>query len=172
MAEPTRVTAGDTWTWTRPGGEHPASDGWVLTYFLKISTETPQQIAADPSGPDFLVLLPPATTAGYDPGLYHWTARVSKAGEVRTIACGTLTVAPDPASQKDGRTEAEIMVDLLQSALKAAGPDAVIVEYELDGFRVKKDRQAVERELARWRTRARLARGRSLFRTFPVRFCP
>ena len=174
MSEPTRATAGDTWAWTRPGGDYPASAGWSLTYYLATGSEAPKAVNATASGADFAVNLPAATTATYTPGLYHWTARVVKAGEVHIVGTGTLQVDPDPSTTFDRRTPNQLALAAITAALSGLIEDP-ITEYEIDGFKVKKmGREELLRLQSIYRQKVRFEQGgaAALFRSFPVRFNP
>ena len=173
MAEPAQVTAGDTWTWTRPGGDYPASLGWTLSYYLAKAAETPLTIAATAAGSDFAVSVPATTTDDYPAGTYHWTARVSKAGEVHVVDTGVLDVLPDPSVLVDRRTHNEKCLAAINAVLEGLTSDP-ITEYEVDGFKVKR---IAHGELMRLRSvyesRVRVERGsKPVFRSFPVRFNP
>ena len=99
--EPDDLVAGDTWQWTRSLADYKASDSWVLTYYLKDATGSPITITASASGDDHLVSVAAATTGAYAAGLYYWTARVSKAGEVHTVDSGRITVVADLSAVAD-----------------------------------------------------------------------
>jgi len=169
MAEPLQVLSGDTWTWTRSESAYPAST-WRLTYYLAKDSSAPTVIQAAADGTEFSVQVLPAETAAMAAGAYHWTARVSDGTNVHTIGFGILTVRPDPSAAADPRPLAERMVAILSSALEAAGSGALIVEYELDGVKVKKDRRSVLFELDRWRSEVRRQRGGPAIVSLPVRF--
>jgi hypothetical protein len=168
LYEPAKATAGDTWTWTREGGDYRASAGWTLTYYFAREADAPKVITASASGDNFTTTVAAATSAAWAPGLYKWTARVSKGSEVYTVDSGDLVVMPDPIASVDRRTLAEKCRDAIEAALRDTAGD-LTVEYELDGVKVKKDRAAALRELAAWRARVRLESGAPI-RGIPVRF--
>lgn len=140
MSEPLTLTAGDTWSWTRPGGSYPASAGWVLTYYFSIpGTATVKALEAAASGDDFAVSQTAAQSADWTAGLFAWTARVAKAGETHTLDQGQLRVLPDPATTAAAASHAQKCLVIIESALEKCLGDAV-VEYELDGVKFKKNR--------------------------------
>lgn len=139
MAEPTKLTAGDTWSWTRTGGDYPASEGWVLTYYLSLPGGTVKTLTTSSSGSDFTATVTAADSALYSPGLWVWTARVEKGGEAYTVETGRLRVMPNPATAAALQTHAEKCLIVIETALEKCLGDA-FVEYEIDGVRFKKNR--------------------------------
>lgn len=140
MAEPLKLTAGDTWSWTRPGGSYPASAGWALTYYFSIpGVAGVKTLAATASGDDFTASQTAEQTADWTPGLYAWTARVAKAGESHTLEQGQLRILPDPATAAAAASHAEKCLVIIESALEKCMGDA-FVEYEIDGAKFKKNR--------------------------------
>lgn len=140
MSEPLTLTAGDTWSWTRPGGSYPASAGWVLTYYLSIpGTATVKTLAATAAGDDFAAGQTATESAAWAPGLYAWTARVAKDGVSHTLGQGQLRVQPDPATTAAAASHAQKCLVIIESALEKCLGDAV-VEYEIDGAKFKKNR--------------------------------
>lgn len=161
MAEPTRINAGDTLSWTRYESAYPASAGWTLTYYFSTGALKPVAVEATASGTDYAVTVPAATTAGWDPGTWRWIARVSKDGEVHTVGQGAFRVDPDPTAAVDRSTPAEKAVAAIRDALVSSAGN-LVVEYELpDGVRVKKDRKAALEELDTWERRVKRERGLS-----------
>lgn len=118
--EPETIFQGVTWKWQRTFEDYPATDGWTLTYVLN----GPQNItfAATASGSDYLVNETPATTAAYAPGLYTWTAFLSKTGGDRfAVDDGTLRVVQDPATitaPSDLRSFNKRMLDAIEALLE------------------------------------------------------
>jgi hypothetical protein len=172
LSEPRVLQAGDSWGWTRSEPDYPASAGWVLTYFFAMAAEEPRPVVAVASGDAFLLEVA-AEDATWPAGTYRWTARVAKAGDVHTVGSGSLQVRPDPTAAHDRRSYEEKIVAILEPALvKCAGN--LIVEYEMDGVKVKRDRASAIKELNDCReilrNRRRRERGESLFTRFPVVF--
>lgn len=169
MAEPTILVAGDSWAWTRPGGDYAAADGWVLIYYLAQAAGEPKIITTTADGTDHVAAVTAATSAAYAPGLWKWTARATKGATVTTVEMGDLEIRPDPTAAVDRRTLAERCRDAIQTALDSSAGDLVI-EYEIDGIKAKKDRAGAIRELAMWTSRARLEKAGAVIRPIPVRF--
>lgn len=140
MTEPLSITAGDTVSWARTEAQYPASAGWVLTYYLSCGPAAPIALTSTASGDDHAISAAAAITAEWPAGEYHWTLRASKiGGEVRTLDAGVLTIAPDPSTAADRRTNAEKCLASIDAALEKSVGSAT-VECELDGVKVKKDR--------------------------------
>jgi hypothetical protein len=77
--EPTRLTAGDTWKWSRTDltSRFPAP-AWALSYALRGPSQI--DITATPLDAAFSVTVPAATTATHTPGDYAFSAFVSNLG--------------------------------------------------------------------------------------------
>src|SRR6185437_291432 len=109
--EPQYIRAGDTLKWTRSFCDYSAADGWTLAYrFMSAGAKFDIDAAQDGDGAGFAVDVDAATSADYTAGVYRWIGRVSKDGEVYTVAEGTVTVladiadagaATDPRSQNE-----------------------------------------------------------------------
>ena len=172
MSEPRVLQAGDTWTWSRSESDYPASEGWALVYYFAKADEEPQALETNVSGDGFTVTVAASSTA-WPSGIYRWTARVSRNGEVHTIDAGQLTVIPDPTVACDRRSYEEKVVAALEPALLKSAGD-MIIEYEIDGTKVKKDRAAAIKELddcrSILRARRRAANGQGFFTRIPVVF--
>lgn len=168
MAEPLKVIAGDTWTWSRSGGAYPAGDGWILTYLLSAIGGEVKTITAAPSGSDFVVLVTAADTAVWAPGAYVWTARAMKGAEAFTVGTGRLQVMPNPATAAYAGTHAERTLAAIERALEACFGDAV-VEFDMDGLKVKKNRTELLDLRDRYRAEVKRERGGSGLRRIPVR---
>lgn len=168
MAEPTKVIAGDTWTWTRSGGDYPASAGWALTYFMSLPDGTIQQVQASASGADFQVAVSATSSAGWVPGLYNWTARVVNGSEAHTVDSGTMRVSPDPATVAAPASHAVRCLAQIEAALEKCFGDA-IVEFDLDGFKVKKNRTELVNLRTHYQAEVKRERGQLGMRIIPVR---
>ena len=170
MTEPLSITAGDTVSWTRTEAQYPASAGWVLTYYLSCGPAAPIALTSTASGDDHAISAAAAITAEWPAGEYHWTVRVSKTGgEVHSLGSGVLTIAPDPSTAADRRTNAEKCLASIDAALEKSVGSAT-VECELDGVKVKKDRTELIRIRDYYRSEVRRQRGGAVLRQIQVRF--
>ena len=120
--EPTRLTAGDTWEWSRTDlalSRFPAPT-WALSYALRGPSQI--NITATPSDQAFTVTVPAETSAVYKAGDYEWAAYVtnSTTSERYQVATGHLTIAPNLAGDLptfDGRSYAKRMLDAIEATI-------------------------------------------------------
>lgn len=169
--EPLKVTNGDSWSWTRPGSDYPATAGWILTYYLSTPGGTMKTIATSASGGDFLVsLLPAATsTAVFPPGLYNWSARVTNGTNAYTVGSGKFRIAPDPSTAVAAQTHAETCLGIIEAALVRVVALGDVTEYEIDGVKFKKNKTELLALRNAYRQEVRLERGQLGMRLIPVR---
>lgn len=150
--EPGSFTKGDSVQWIRSFGDYKASDEWTLTYYFRGATTLDKQATA--SGDDFLLTLTTTDTDTLDPGDYAWIAKVSKDGELHTVASGNLTVLldlADAAAAHEARPHCKIMLDAIEAVLQGkAGED--VQSYSIQGRSLT--RMSAE-ELETWRDKYR-----------------
>ena len=136
-SEPASLIAGDTAKWLKTLSDYPADAGWVLTYTL-ISAAAKYTFTATPSGSDHLVNVTAATTGGWTAGSYSWRAAVSLAGEVYTVAGGTIEIkAAFSVSTLDNRSFARIALENIENYLKNAN-NLSAASYEIAGRRLQR----------------------------------
>ena len=101
LHEPTRVTGGDTITWSRSLADYPAST-WYLKYRLVGATN--QAITAAADGDGHLVTITNTASFEWIPGRYRLVGYAEKqdSSERHTVYEGDLEVLPDPATVGDG----------------------------------------------------------------------
>ena len=177
--EPTGLIAGDTAKWLKTLNDYAADDGWVLGYTL-INATGKISFAATASGSDHLVNVPAATTAAWAPGAYSWRSQVSKAGEVYTIASGSITVAASfGAATLDARGFARIALANVEAYLQDPN-NLSAASYEIAGRSLERHgldrllalRDRLLAEVAREDTAARAAQGLASRSRVMVRFGP
>ena len=135
--EPASLIAGDTAKWLKTLSDYPATAGWVLTYIL-ISATNKYTFTASASGSDHLVNVPAATTGAWNSGSYAWRASVSLAGEVYTVASGTITVqAAFSVATLDNRSFARIALANIETYLKDAN-NLAAARYSIAGREIHK----------------------------------
>lgn len=174
--EPTSLLAGDTAKWLKTVADYPASEGWALSYTL-VSAATRITFNATASGDDYLVNVIASTTAGWAPGAYEWRAQVSKAGEVFTVATGSIAVQPSFGSAVDGRSHARKALANIEAYLENAGNLSAAM-YEIAGRKLQRInlpellalRDKYKGEVAREDAAANIARGLPDKRRVMVRF--
>lgn len=115
---PDRFSAGSTVKYVRSFAAYPTSDGWALTLYL--AGKSSLSVAAVVANNQFEFTLTAAQTGSLQPGLYAWTERVSKAGEVYDAASGQLTVEVDlsNAGPGDAQTWAERTLALVEARIE------------------------------------------------------
>ena len=169
MVEPLKACSGDTVTWHRIQAAYPPSEGWTLTYYFNLAGVLQTVTAVDDgTGGGYLVT---AALTSWAAGLWRWAARVSNGTEKHVIAEGILTVEPDPSDATDNRSDAEICLAAISAAIRAAElAGSLIVEYEIDGVKVKRDLEGARKARAVYQAKVRLQAGRPFFTRVPVRF--
>ena len=174
MSEPSRVVAGDTWSWTRQEPAFLPSAGYSLTYVFTCLGQTPVQVSATTQDlGTFAVTMPAATTAKIAAGTWKWTAFATKGVDRWTAATGVLIVDPDPAqatAATETRTHNEICLAAIRAVLQRKMADP-LVEYEIEGFKAKhlSHEKLIDLEVI-YCARVRRERGGSPVRLIPVRF--
>ena len=126
--EPKNITQGDSVSWSITNADYPASEGWVLSYAL-VTAGYIIQIDSTQDGDKHSVNLTTATTAAYSPGVYTWTATVSKTPDRRTIAQGSIEILADLSQLTDGadmRSHAKRTLDDLEAAIERHAATGVI----------------------------------------------
>lgn len=138
--EPASIQAGDTITWQRTLPDHPASDGWQLSYRL-INAAARIDIVAAADGDAHLVTIAAATSAAYAPGAYTWLASATRSAERYTVGQGEVTVKADWAAapgNADARSPAaRALADLRAALLKWLATSGQVQEYEIAGRRMR-----------------------------------
>ena len=133
---PAEVTAGDSVSWRRAGGDYPASDGWQLSYTLVSATKA-YTVNAAADGDDYLVTVDASTSTSWDADLYRVQAYVTKDAERHTVGTSLLRVQPNLAAATGGldtRTHAQKVLDAINTWLESKAP--VAGAMELDGRKV------------------------------------
>jgi len=177
--EPASLVAGDTAKWLKTIPDYPASAGWVLTYTL-INASAKITFGATASGDDHLVNVAAATTAAWAAGSYAWRATVALAGEVYTVASGTITVEPAfGAATLDNRSHARKVLTNINAYLENAN-NLTAARYQIAGRELQRIsiaelltlRDRYRSEVAREDAAANVARGLPDKRRVMVRFGP
>ena len=105
---PESFAAGTTVEYTRSLADFPANDGWTLKVYLR--GDGTANATVTPSGADYLVEFPAATTAPLAAGPYEWFEEATKSGKVKSAGSGSVIVTPNIAAAGAG--------DLLSDAEK------------------------------------------------------
>lgn len=174
--EPTKLIAGDTAKWIKSVTDYPSTEGWTLSYTL-VSAATRITFSASASGSDYLVNVPPATTTTWAAGSYEWRAQVSKAGDVFTVASGSIVVDPSFGSAIDNRSHARKTLSNIEAYLENSG-NLSAASYEIAGRKLQRIsipelltlRDKYKGEVAREDAAASVGRGLPDSRRILVRF--
>lgn len=137
--EPATLVAGDTAKWAKNLPDHSPADGWALVYtWVNAAQRYTATAAADPAdAARHLLTVAAATTATWAAGTYTWRAQVTKAGEVYTVASGTMDIAPAFGAATDARSHARKTLDAIESYLENAN-NLAAAEYEIAGRKLKR----------------------------------
>lgn len=151
---PNQILAGVSSSWSRNLGGYPAGDGWTLSYAL-VKSGNRITFNSSASGDDHLIVLAPATTAAWDPGVYRFQAFVTDGTNRHLVESGQLEVLVDFTSQTTGhdpRSHAEKMLDAIEATLEGkASKDQM--SYSVGGRSITRLSPA---ELTDWRDYYRL----------------
>lgn len=146
--EPNTIRVGDTVKFTKCFADYPASDGWELAYELggqaSQSLDFGTEVTADGDG--FAITIPASTTGAWQEGVYWYRGRVSKSGEVFTVAEGTLSVTSTTQAYAE-RDHVQKVIDALDAMMeKKATKDQQ--SYAIQGRSIS--RMTID-EIIRWR---------------------
>lgn len=179
--EPDTLTIGDRWAWRRLLSLYPAT-AYTLSYAARSQAQNPTHfpITASAEGSDHIVEVSATTTDDYEPGVYAWTAYITRNSDSErlTLGAGVWVVDPDRAtSGADPRTFAQQQIDKLKVVLAALNAQQASGYSTGDRSVTRRDPESVRRELAYWETRRRqevhaerLARGERVPTSIRARF--
>lgn len=114
---PDKIGAGLTFNVLLTLTAYPAPD-WAVSVYLRGPAAI--DLAATAEGSQHRLTADAATTASWAPGLYRYTMRATRDGEVVEVEQGQVTVVPDVASATepyDGRSKAQIALDAIDAVL-------------------------------------------------------
>jgi len=103
-ALPESFAAGTTIKYTKSFASYPADDGWTLTLYLAGATAEHVDAVADGAAFD-VTIAATLTSSPFQPGLYKWSERVSKSGEVYEVAFGVVEIKDNLAEATDGSSQ-------------------------------------------------------------------
>ncbi len=115
---PNSFTAGDTVTFTEPGGQYPAT-AWTNTLWLSAvgSLASPTSVVATASGNDFLFTISKTVTAALLIENWRYSQIVTGGtSEAYTVKEGTIVVLPNLTAEQPATT-AQTMVTLYQTVI-------------------------------------------------------
>ncbi|SLN77289.1 hypothetical protein [Oceanibacterium hippocampi] len=139
---PSRLVAGDRWQWRREDlvSDYPAGAGWALAYVLRPPEDgVPVEIDASADGDAFAIDVPSATTEGYTPGTYRWSAHVTLGGERTSVDTGSVRIDPDLANAAHSTvSHAAAALAAIQTAIENAAADNQQAITMPDGTRIER----------------------------------
>jgi hypothetical protein len=115
---PTKVAAGDTWSWGISASDYPAPT-WSVTLVLW-NTETRFSIDSTDDGTDHLIAQTAAESSARAPGVYQWKAFAKDPTHRFEIGAGYLTITPNVEGARpfDTRSHSRKMLAALEEALE------------------------------------------------------
>ena len=140
--EPTTVTAGDTWTWTKTVQDYAPTEGsgtWTLSYAIvgvNLLTWSASWVSAGTGS--WTITIPASATSNLAEGRYTWTLVLTGggtlAGRRATPLTGVFSVLANPAlaAPGDGQTFAEAQLTVVEAVL-AGRITADIQAYSIGG---------------------------------------
>ena len=134
---PARFSAGTTVVYEKSFADHPATDGWALS--VNLAGKSTLGVLPTPSGDGFIVTLTTSETASLPAGIYRWVERVTKAGVIIEVGCGTTQIDPDVAAASGDSLQswAEKTLAILEAAIAGRLP-AGLESYQIHGRAVSK----------------------------------
>ncbi len=124
MAEPRKITAGNSYSWTVSSSDYPASDGWVVSYSLS-NTNEQFDITSVANGDDHDATILSASSQKYVAGVYDLVGFAVLSGERKIFYSQPCEIKPDPASMNDHRSYAKRIVDAIEATIEGkASADA------------------------------------------------
>jgi len=181
--EPKEVVVGDFIQWKRSDlvVDYPPAL-YSAEYVARITGGGSNEIKlpATESEDYYLFTVSSATSADFEPGLYHWQLEITQtsSGDRIVVDIGDFTAIPDmDNNQADPRIHAEIMVAKIETVLQGKA-DSDIANYSIAGRSLTKmsfselmdARERYKREIVLHNNNELIKRGKSNGSTVKVRF--
>lgn len=181
--EPKEVVVGDFIQWKRSDlvVDYPPAL-YSAEYVARITGGGSNEIKlpATESEDYYLFTVSSATSADFEPGLYHWQLEITQtsSGDRIVVDIGDFTAIPDmDNNQADPRIHAEIMVAKIETVLQGKA-DSDIANYSIAGRSLTKmsfselmdARDRYKREIVLHNNNELIKRGKSNGSTVKVRF--
>lgn len=135
--EPTRLTAGDTWEWTKSLADYLPADGWALSYV--VTGPSTIRFNASESGTGYVVTVAAATTKTLPAGSYRWASYVTSGSTRKQVGEGLLEVVANFETIAVGGSTASFAVrnlTVVEAAIEGRLPTS-LEEYQIAGKVVK-----------------------------------
>jgi hypothetical protein len=138
--EPDSITAGNSLAWSRQLPAYPPTAGWALSYSLQNGSQTPIAIPTTVAADNYtyLVNVLAATTAGWAPGAWLWTAIVTNAGTGQRLTShrGSVSILPNPTAAIPA-SHAQTCLSMVEAAIEGRLPRG-LESYTIDGQEIAK----------------------------------
>ncbi|NDG63973.1 MAG: hypothetical protein EBY29_11005 [Planctomycetes bacterium] len=144
MGTPTVIYAGDTVKWNQPStSSYASSAGWTCAFDLRHNSGNDALTVAGVSdgsgGWNFTITAAQSAALHID---YHWyQITVSKNGERYTLETGEIQLVgnlPASGANFDGRSQTEIDLEAVQTAIRARITGGEVQEYSIGNRSLKK----------------------------------
>lgn len=115
---PQKIIAGDTLKLSVTLPLYPASDGWVLTLYLRGKDSL--DVQSTPQNDAHLIQVAAAATASWAAGPYQYSLKISKLDESYTVCTGNLTIAENPLNipaDFDARSKHQEIIEAIDATL-------------------------------------------------------
>ena len=135
--EPTRLTAGDTWEWTKTFADYLPADGWALSYV--VTGPSTLRFSATEDGTGFAVTVAAATTKTLPGGAYRWASYVTSGSTRKQVGEGLLDVVANFEAITVGSSTASFAarnLSVVEAAIEGRLPSH-LEEYQIAGKVVK-----------------------------------
>jgi len=141
---PATIRAGDTIKWRDVAsadnlGNPITSATWTLTYYLRYDHNNEgATVVGTAYGTGWEFTVSAGTSAGFDDGEWYWQALATHGAEKVTLGAGQLEVLPalsyaGSPGAFDGRSQAEIDLDAVKSAIRTLISGGAVQQYSIAG---------------------------------------
>lgn len=139
---PSILVIGDTWLWRRTDLTDYATASYALSYVFRLegTGSTSIAVTATESGPDYLVEVAAATTAGYTAGVYQWQEYITRSSDSArlTLSEGTCeVVANRSAATTDPRSHAQKVLTAIEAVIEGTASKE-LASYTVDGVAISR----------------------------------
>lgn len=147
MRIPDKLSSGDSITWKDDAsrdnlGNAVTSGDWALAYYIRGAQALTVNSVA--SGNGWQTTITAAQSGALAAGLYYWQAVASKGDDRITLGSGQITVLANLAytgspTAYDGRSEAEQILDAINTEIKARLQGGATIEYSIGNRSLRKE---------------------------------
>lgn len=119
MAEPKRITSGNSCEWDRSFSKYSVSDGWAISYSI-VNNQNQFQVSTTESGGVFTAVITATFSKTIPEGRYRLIGYAVNSGEDKreTFYNEDLIVRPDFSQISDLRSNAEITLEAIEATIR------------------------------------------------------